>query len=118
MRNSRKKLAELEPAKTEFFRVDIGNGVTSMAGACFHRTSIPHAKYPLLVHVYGEPAGQTVLDRWGGGNQLWHRMLARAGLRRDELRQSRHARAQGPGVAEGGLPQDRNPGARRIRPPR
>ena len=36
-------------------------------------------KYPLLVHVYGEPAGQTVLDRWGGGNQLWHRMLAQNG---------------------------------------
>ena len=39
----------------------------------------PKAKYPLLVHVYGEPAGQTVLDRWGGGNQLWHRMLAQHG---------------------------------------
>ncbi len=31
------------------------------------------------MHVYGEPAGQTVLDRWGGGNHLWHRMLAQNG---------------------------------------
>ena len=22
--------------------------------------------YPVLFHVYGEPAGQTVLDQWGG----------------------------------------------------
>lgn len=75
----RKKLAELEPVKTEFFRVDIGNGVT-LDGWCMlppHRN--PDARYPLLVHVYGEPAAQTVLDRWGGGNQLWHRMLAEQG---------------------------------------
>jgi dipeptidyl-peptidase 4 len=75
----RKKLDELEPVKTEFFRVDIGGGVT-LDGWCMLP---PHfdaqAKYPLLIHVYGEPAGQTVLDRWTGGNQLWHRMLAEQG---------------------------------------
>jgi dipeptidyl-peptidase-4 len=75
----RKKLAELEPAKTEFFRVDIGDGVT-LDGWCMRPPHFdPEAKYPLLVHVYGEPAAQTVLDRWGGGNQLWHRMLAEQG---------------------------------------
>ncbi len=47
-----------------------------MAGASCRPISTRTAKYPLLVHVYGEPAGQTVLDRWGGGNHLWHRMLA------------------------------------------
>jgi dipeptidyl-peptidase-4 len=35
--------------------------------------------YPLLMHVYGEPAGQTVLDRWSGTTGLWHRMLADQG---------------------------------------
>ena len=39
----------------------------------------PSKKYPLLVHVYGEPAGQTVLDQWGGDNELWHWMLAQRG---------------------------------------
>jgi len=29
--------------------------------------------------VYGEPAGQTVTDRWGGGRMLFHRVLAEAG---------------------------------------
>ena len=75
----RKKLAELEPVKTEFLRVDIGDGV-SLDGWCILPPRLdPMAKYPLLVHVYGEPAMQTVLDRWGGSNQLWHRMLAEQG---------------------------------------
>ena len=36
-------------------------------------------KYPLLVYVYGEPAGQTVGDRWRGSGGLWHWMLAQRG---------------------------------------
>jgi dipeptidyl-peptidase-4 len=39
----------------------------------------PTRKYPLLMHVYSEPASQTVLDRWGGSGALWHRMLADMG---------------------------------------
>ena len=49
------------------------------AGACYRRNSIPMRSIRLLVHVYGEPAAQTVLDRWGGGNHLWHAMLAQNG---------------------------------------
>ncbi len=75
----KKKLDELEPVKTEFFRVDIGDGVT-LDGWCMLPPQLDaNAKYPLLVHVYGEPAAQTVVDRWGGGNQAWHRMLAEQG---------------------------------------
>jgi dipeptidyl-peptidase-4 len=77
--NLRKKLAELEPVKTEFFKVDIGDGVILDAWCMLPPHFDPRSKYPLLVHVYGEPAGQTVLDRWTGGNQLWHRMLAEQG---------------------------------------
>ena len=39
----------------------------------------PTKKYPVLVHVYGEPAAQNVVDRWGGEIYLWHRMLAQRG---------------------------------------
>ena len=39
----------------------------------------PARKYPVIVFVYGEPAGQTVTDRWGGGGMLFHRALAEAG---------------------------------------
>jgi dipeptidyl-peptidase-4 len=39
----------------------------------------PSKRYPVIVHVYGEPAGVTVTDRWGGGRMLFHRALAEAG---------------------------------------
>jgi dipeptidyl-peptidase 4 len=37
------------------------------------------ARYPLLFYVYGEPAGQTVVDAWAGNTYLWHQMLAQQG---------------------------------------
>ena len=39
----------------------------------------PSRRYPVIVFVYGEPASQTVVDRWGGGRMLFHRALADAG---------------------------------------
>ena len=73
------KLAALRPTPTEFFRVDIGGGV-ELDGWCIKPPDFdPSKRYPLLIHVYGEPAGQTVLDQWGGRNTLWHRMLAQRG---------------------------------------
>ncbi len=73
------KLEKLESGRSEFFRVDIGNGVLLDAWCILPPKFDATAKYPLLVHVYGEPAGQTVLDHWGGSNYLWHRMLAQNG---------------------------------------
>src|SRR2546425_11135737 len=35
--------------------------------------------YPLLMYVYGEPAGQTVLDQWFGSPGGWFRTLADQG---------------------------------------
>ncbi len=63
----------------EFLRVDIGDSVV-LDGWCLKPPDLDDAKkYPVLVYVYGEPAGQTVLDRWGGDNQLWHWMMAQRG---------------------------------------
>ena len=33
-------------------------------------------EYPLLVHTYGGPGSQEVVDRWGGTERLWHHYLA------------------------------------------
>ena len=33
----------------------------------------------MIVYVYGEPASQTVVDRWGGSRALFHRALANEG---------------------------------------
>ena len=74
------KIGKLAKHPVEFFRVDIGNGVL-LDGWCLKPPSFDASKkYPLLVHVYGEPAGQTVVDRWGGNRTfLWHAMLAQKG---------------------------------------
>jgi dipeptidyl-peptidase-4 len=59
--------------------VPIGDGV-QLDGWCVKPPDFdPSERYPLLIHVYGEPAGQTVLDRWGGEKFLWHWMLAQRG---------------------------------------
>jgi dipeptidyl-peptidase 4 len=36
-------------------------------------------KVPLIVYIYGGPAGQTVQDAWGGSNALFHQILANEG---------------------------------------
>lgn len=75
----RERLAALAPVSAEFFRVDIGEGV-ELDGWCLKPPGFdPSKQYPVLVHVYGEPAAQTVLDQWGGRHGLWHRMMAERG---------------------------------------
>jgi dipeptidyl-peptidase-4 len=39
----------------------------------------PNKKYPVLVYVYGEPAGTTVTDSWGGSRRLFDAVVARQG---------------------------------------
>ena len=74
------KLAKLKLPKAEFLRVDIGGGL--MADAWMMRAADfdESKKHPLLMHVYGEPAGQTVKDSWSGQRLLWHCMLAQQGF--------------------------------------
>jgi len=73
------KLKTLKRNPTEFFRVDIGDGV-ELDGYCMKPTDIDYSKkHPLFYYIYGEPAGQTVLDRWRGRQYLWHLMLAQKG---------------------------------------
>ena len=78
-RRLRDKLAAVRKGPAEFFRVDIGDGVELDGWVIRPPDFDPDKRYPLLVYVYGEPAGQTVLDRWGGHNYLWHLMLAQQG---------------------------------------
>jgi dipeptidyl-peptidase-4 len=74
-----KRLDKLARRPVEFFRVEIENGV-ALDGWCIAPPKFdPKKKHPLLIYVYGEPAGQTVTDRWGGAQYLWHLMLAQRG---------------------------------------
>ncbi len=75
----RSKLTDVLKPPAEFLKVDIGGGTVldgwMLKPSTFDRTR----KYPVIVFVYGEPAGQMVTDRWGGINILFHRALAEAG---------------------------------------
>ncbi len=74
-------VAKLQPVlrpAVEFFRIDIGGVMLDgylLKPASFDATK----RYPVISHVYGEPAGQTVNDAWGGNQMLFHRALAEAG---------------------------------------
>ncbi len=78
------KVKALKRRPTEFFRIDIGDGV-ELDGWCIKPPDFdPSKRYPVLFHVYGEPAGQTVLDYWSGSTwsgetYLWHQLLAQSG---------------------------------------
>jgi dipeptidyl-peptidase 4 len=73
------RVSKLKQPTTEFFKVDIGDGV-QLDGWMIKPPDFDEKKrYPVLFYVYGEPWGQTVLDAWGGANRMWHEMLAQQG---------------------------------------
>jgi len=74
----RAKVKALKQMPSEFFRVNIGNGVLLDGWMIKPHNFDPSKKYPVLFHVYGEPAGQTVLDNWSSYH-LWHLMLTQQG---------------------------------------
>jgi len=73
----REKYAGLGLEPKEFFRVDIGDVILD-AWMIKPPAFDPGKKYPIIFYVYGEPAGATVQDSWGGGD-LWHQYLAQLG---------------------------------------
>jgi dipeptidyl-peptidase-4 len=75
----RSNAADLVHGATEFFRTDIGDGVTLDGWLIKPKDFDPTKKYPILIYVYGEPAGQTVVDRWDEWNGIFHRGLAQDG---------------------------------------
>ncbi len=74
----RESCASLPP--TEFFRVAVPKRAV-LDGWCIKPPDFdPRKRYPVLFHVYGEPAGQTVRDTWPRASRLWHHFLAQQGI--------------------------------------
>ena len=63
----------------EFFQVTLNDGTTLDGWMIKPRNFEPAKRYPLLMYVYGEPAGATVQDAWGYQERLWFQALADAG---------------------------------------
>lgn len=74
-----RRMQELDVPPTEFFQVQIEEGVELDALVIRPAGFDPDLRYPVVVHVYGMPAGQTVLDRWRGPLHLFHQLLAQRG---------------------------------------
>jgi dipeptidyl-peptidase 4 len=81
VKNERLRAAveRLKRGPASFVKVSAGSGLQLdgwvMKPADFDSTK----RYPVIFHVYGEPASQTALDFWSGGNYLWHLMLTQQG---------------------------------------
>jgi len=74
---SKQRFDQLGLNPKEFFKVDIGEVVLD-AWMIKPVGFDPSKKYPVIFYVYGEPAGSTVKDEWGGGD-LWHQYMAQQG---------------------------------------
>jgi dipeptidyl-peptidase-4 len=74
----RARLAQLQRGKATFVRVPARDGVPLDAWMMTPPNFDAQKKYPVLFSVYGEPASQTVLDKWSG-DYLWHLMLTQHG---------------------------------------
>ena len=72
-------LAKVKRPVVEFFQVAVADGVQLDGWIIKPPGFDPSKKYPILFYVYGEPASQTVVDRWGASRGLWHQMLAQNG---------------------------------------
>jgi len=75
----RAKVEALTRKRVEYTTLDIGGGIQVDSWRILPPNFDSKKKYPLFIYVYGEPAGQTVQNSWGGNNYLWHLMLAQQG---------------------------------------
>jgi dipeptidyl-peptidase-4 len=75
----RAALSRLRRGPAELVKVDAGGGLQLDAWIMKPPGFDSTKRYPVLFNVYGEPAGQTVLDAWSGGNYLWHLYLTQQG---------------------------------------
>lgn len=70
------RVKPLSGGPTEYVKVDAGNGLTVDAWLMKPADFDSAKKYPLIVFVYSEPAGQTTADRWPS---MFNRALTSAG---------------------------------------
>jgi dipeptidyl-peptidase 4 len=72
----KREVTRILSGRTEMVHIPVGHD-TVVDGWLIRPTHFdPAKKYPIVVYVYGEPAGTTVNDRWEGGNRLLLAALA------------------------------------------
>jgi len=66
----RAKVGPILAGRTEMFRIPVDDGIELDGWLIRPKDFDPAKKYPLIVYVYGEPAGTTVTDSWSAGRLL------------------------------------------------
>tara|TARA_Y100000782_G_C10187624_1_gene267725 strand:- start:1914 stop:4085 length:2172 start_codon:yes stop_codon:yes gene_type:complete len=72
-------LEDYELPQKEFFTFKTEQGVKLNAWMLKPANFDESKEYPVLVTIYGGPGSQEVVDQWGGGNHMWHHLLAQKG---------------------------------------
>ncbi|HKM85031.1 MAG TPA: DPP IV N-terminal domain-containing protein [Terriglobales bacterium] len=77
-----RSVADYDPIAPKLveFKTDDGTVLYGYLILPRHPDASQRSPIPLIVHVYGGPAGQTMKDAWGGTNALFHQMLANEGF--------------------------------------
>ena len=78
--NARKRMDGYSVSTPEFFTFKTSEGVELYGWMIKPKNFDPNKKYPVLLHVYGGPGAQTVVDRYDPANYFWHQMLAQKGF--------------------------------------
>jgi dipeptidyl-peptidase 4 len=73
------KVKDVISSPTEFFQVEVEDGIKLDGWMIKPPDFDPSRKYPVLMYVYGEPAGQTVTNSWKEELGLFHAALAHEG---------------------------------------
>lgn len=73
------KFREYKAGKAEFFSFTTSENV-QLNGYWIKPSGFDsNKKYPVFMYLYGGPGSQQVVDRWGGGQSWWFKMIAEQG---------------------------------------
>ncbi|MGZ4788465.1 MAG: alpha/beta fold hydrolase [Terriglobales bacterium] len=77
-----KEISSLHLTPPQQLKVKAADGTTTLYAELFMPlgTMDTSVRYPVLLHPYGGPSGQSVRDEWGGGGFLFAEYLARRGF--------------------------------------
>jgi len=76
----KQRLAAHALPNNEFIQVSAQDGTVLDAYIMTPQNLDKGKKYPVIFYVYGEPAGSTVQDRWGGNGYLYRALLVQKGF--------------------------------------
>ena len=75
-----RSVADYDPVAPKMMEFKAEDGTVLYGDLILPRNTDASRKIPLVVYIYGGPAGQTVQNSWGGPTALFHQMLANEGF--------------------------------------